>query len=62
MGGEGGRGTLWSTAAGVLDGGWAGGALISEYWVLNPFVRESGPDNQGQYAVIRGACRAGRGW
>lgn len=40
----------------VLDGGYAGGALISERWVLtagrNLFVRKSRPHTQGQDPVI----------
>uniref|UniRef100_A0A8C2WF79 Haptoglobin n=1 Tax=Cyclopterus lumpus TaxID=8103 RepID=A0A8C2WF79_CYCLU len=40
----------------VLDGGYAGGALISDRWVLtagrNLFVRKSRPDTQGQDPVI----------
>lgn len=41
---------------GVLDGGYAGGALISERWVLtaarNLFVRKSRQDIQGGNPVI----------
>lgn len=43
-------------AESILDGGYAGGALISDRWVLtagrNLFVRKSREDIQGQEPVI----------